>query len=363
VNASPRLAHLVAPVSEAQPAEPESGTRVAAIRPRLARRGVPPMDEDTAVEHTGAVGRLKSDETAPQVQVAPPTIAPRDADHHERPLVAHVTIERAIAPGMVAPPAPIDSGEERDRRSSATPPPPRTQPVEPANARGVSSASRPPRDGAPPPLARNAAEPPHADRAAVAPRASRPDVQPLIESKPKSPEQQDRRVTTPEDSRTWSPPPVQPAAARVEHPVAVAVASPRHVAPSDTALAPPRAPAPATLDDDRAAASRELEPRAAAPHDSRASVAPIDRRDGRPSGGPRPPVAITPAATRPSAPPVASKTADASTSVSIRIGRVEIVATAPKVTAARPAKRPARVVRPARRHQIEPRLPIPPGRW
>jgi hypothetical protein len=54
---------------------------------------------------------------------------------------------------------------------------------------------------------------------------------------------------------------------------------------------------------------------------------------------------------------------DSERHISVRIGRIEIVAAEPAPPAARQPNRASRSTRPARRHQIDPRLPFAAGRW
>jgi hypothetical protein len=356
--AGSRLGRLFAPASEAARADAGPDHPRAAVRPLLSRRGAPAAETFHAEFAESRAQASRVDDDVPTVHGGESGIPePRHRLREAAPLVEKITIVRDRS---AVPPELPSSGVAR-RHDEAAPPVPRPPDREPASPpAGERVVTRP---SAPP-----SAQPPQAlDRAAPVLRPDLPKPAPPapaaattrspaagVELAPQ-PRETDRR------DQGERPPIVRPSEARIDR------AAPRDVERESRvvqqAQKPPEARSRPPVVDGTMRVDRGVEAHKSAAAEEATTAAVVKPQTAaRADESPSAPITgvVRPAAEVPRA---GATPAPADSGISIRIGRVEIVATPPRTVAATPPHRPARVIRTARRHQIQPRLPIPKGRW
>jgi hypothetical protein len=355
-----RLAQLFAPASAVHAPDSDAAPEAPVIRPRLNRR-MPADVIGNAASETWETDRDPDQRVAAPSAPLPSAERKHDSSSTSRALSERVHVEREIVVPSIEPRVRVDDVThvpERPRVAPAGPPVIAPQADRP---RALPSSDTRPLSSSPAAASRDDRRESRASRPALpndhsreadditAPRA-RPGLPPEV-----SPQGRAQRDRGPDLPRTETPPAISrrrvasarsdvatgqrpgkrgdlaPAPRATVTPITPEIEGAREVKPSAPAIEPPprvteRAPSPVASSDVPCAAALavRLEPSSDTPPRATAAPRPDLRHD-----------------------------------VSIRISRVEIVAATSKPPVARPPRRPLRRTR-ARRHQIEPRLPIPP---
>lgn len=366
--AGSRLARLFGPATEPRTTEPEGPGRTATVHPRLTRRGVPPPEEGPA-EGVRSSDATAADEQPRTRRPSAPPDEPRSRTQErdiER-VIERVTILREVSTEAVEKGLPplVASGK-RDDRSTESRAPTNQERGEPARTPEIQPLE--PRPSVRPPLSssRESAStsvPSRERHDDVEPLPTAPAVQPVSDTPRGRKSDVEPVPNTPTPSSRLVPPAsVQPTPIRVQHVVSLMTPANAPRASEDPTPRPaggsvaslPEMPARGG----HLVPQRELDREAPEPIVSTGQVPPT------PGGSPRSAISVTtgPAQDR-GATPSRSRDVEARHDVSVRIGRVEIVAEGAKATPEHVHKRNSRLKQAARRHQIEPRLPIPQGRW